>query len=199
MASTSFSAKSPPTKPRNADRRTREYLMPAEVEALVSAARGIGRYGHRDATLILMMYRHALRVSEVSQLRWELIDLKMALLHVRRLKSGVPSVHPLHGPERRALRRLKTQYPGMAYVFISQRGSPLTARAIRHIVLRAGEAAQLPLLVHPHMLRHACGFYLANRGVDTRAIQHYLGHRNLQHTVRYTELTPQRFSEFWED
>lgn len=199
MTSASFSAKSPPAKPRNADRRTREYLMPAEVAALVSAARRIGRYGHRDATLILMMYRHALRVSEVSQLRWELIDLKMALLHVRRLKSGVPSVHPLHSPELRALRRLKTQYPGMAYVFISQRGSPLTARAIRHIVLRAGEAAQLPLPVHPHMLRHACGFYLANRGVDTRAIQHYLGHRNIQHTVHYTELTPQRFSEFWED
>lgn len=199
MTSASFSAKSPPAKPRNADRRTREYLMPAEVAALVSAARRIGRYGHRDATLILMMYRHALRVSEVSQLRWELIDLKMALLHVRRLKSGVPSVHPLHSPELRALRRLKTQYPGMAYVFISQRGSPLTARAIRHIVLRAGEAAQLPLPVHPHMLRHACGFYLANRGVDTRAIQHYLGHRNIQHTVHYTDLTPQRFSEFWED
>jgi type 1 fimbriae regulatory protein FimB/type 1 fimbriae regulatory protein FimE len=199
MVSAPFSAKSPPAKPRNADRRAREYLVPSEVEALMRTARGIGRYGQRDATLILMMYRHALRVSEVSRLRWELIDLKMALLHVRRLKSGVPSVHPLHGPELRALRRLKTQYPGMAYVFVSQRGSPLTARAIRHIVLRAGKAAHLPFPVHPHMLRHACGFYLANRGADTRSIQHYLGHRNIQHTVRYTELTPQRFSEFWED
>jgi type 1 fimbriae regulatory protein FimE len=199
MVNASFSAKSPPTKPRNVDRRTREYLMPAEVEALMNAARGIGRYGHRNATLILMMYRHALRVSEVSHLRWDLIDLKMALIHVRRLKSGVPSVHPLHSPELRALRRLKTQYPGMAYVFVSERGSPLTARAIRHIVLCSGEAAELPFPVHPHMLRHACGFYLANRGVDTRAIQHYLGHRNIQHTVRYTELAPQRFSDLWED
>jgi type 1 fimbriae regulatory protein FimE len=195
----SFSAKLPPTKPRNVDRRTREYLMPSEVDQLMRTARGIGRYGHRDATLILMMYRHALRVSEASHLRWDLIDLKMALVHVCRLKNGVPSVHPLHGPELRALRRLKTEYPGMAYVFVSERGSPLTTRAIRHIILRAGEAVGLPFPVHPHMLRHACGFYLANKGVDTRSIQHYLGHRTIQHTVRYTELAPQRFSEFWED
>jgi integrase len=132
-------------------------------------------------------------------LRWDLIDLKMALFHVRRLKNGMPSVHPLHGPELRALRRLKMEYPGLAYVFISERGSLLSARAIHHIILRVGEEADLPFPVHPHMLRHACGFYLANKGIDTRSIQHYLGHRTIQHTVQYTELAPQRFSEFWED
>jgi type 1 fimbriae regulatory protein FimE len=199
MDRASFSAKLPPAKPKNVDRRAREYLTPSEVDQLIHTARKVGRYGHRDATLILMMYRHALRVSEVSGLRWDLIDLKRALFHVRRLKNGMSSVHPLHGPELRALRRLKMEYPGPAYVFISERGSPLTARAIRHIILRVGEEADLPFPVHPHMLRHACGFYLANKGIDTRSIQHYLGHRTIQHTVRYTELAPQRFSEFWED
>ena len=125
--------------------------------------------------------------------------MKAALLHVRRLKHGIASVHPLHGPELRALRKLQQVNPGRAYVFLSERGSPLSDRTIRHIILRAGVDAQLPFPVHPHMLRHACGFYLANKGVDTRSIQQYLGHRNSQHTVRYTELAPQRFRDFWDD
>lgn len=199
MSQTSFSAKSPPTKPKNTERRTREYLTPTEVERLIKAARRVGRHGQRDATLVLMMYRHALRVSEASGLRWEQIDLALGLLHVQRAKNGVPSAHPLRGPELRALRKLQQAYPRTPYVFLSERGSPLTERAIRHIILRAGEQVPLPFPIHPHMLRHACGFYLANKGVDTRAIQHYLGHRNIQHTVRYTELAPQRFNEFWDD
>ena len=199
MGEASFSAKFPPPKPKNADRRTREYLTSAEVDQLRRAARRVGRHAHRDATLILLMYRHALRVSEIGALRWDQIDLKSALVHVRRIKNGVPSVHPLHGPQLRALRRLKNDHPGMAYVFLSERGSPPTDRTIRNIVLRAGREAGLPFPVHPHMLRHACGFYLANKGVDTRSIQHYLGHRNIQHTVRYTELAPHRFDGFWDD
>ena len=199
MGETPFSAKLPPPKPKNADRRAREYLTFAEVDQLMRAARRVGRHGDRDATLILLLYRHGLRVSEIGGLRWNQIDLKTALLHVRRLKSGVASVHPLHGPELRALRRLKNDHPGTAYVFLSERGSPLTDRTIRHIVLRAGQEAGLPFPVHPHMLRHACGFYLANQGLDTRSIQHYLGHRNIQHTVRYTELAPNRFNDFWDD
>lgn len=163
------------------------------------AAYRVGRHGQRDATLILIMYRHGLRVSEVNSLRWESIDLKMALLHMRRLKHGVASAHPMHGPELRALRQLKRDNPGLSYVFMSERGAPLSDRTIRHIILRAGEEAQLPFPVHPHMLRHACGFYLTNKGIDTRSIQHYLGHRNIQHTVRYTELSSQRFLDFWDD
>jgi integrase len=115
MRRPSFSAKLPPTKPKNTDRRAREYLTPAEVERLIGAARKVGRHGHRDATLLLLMYRHGLRVAEVSRLRWEHIDVHAALLHVRRLKHGVSSVHPLHGPELRALRRLKTADLGGAY------------------------------------------------------------------------------------
>jgi len=173
--------------------------MPAEVERLIGAARQVGRHGHRDATLILLMYRHGLRVAEVSSLRWAHIDLPTALLHVRRLKHGVSSVQPLHGPELRALRRLQNAYPGRAYVFLSERDAPLTGRTIHHIISRAGVTATLPFPVHPPMLRHACGFYLANKNTDTRAIQQYLGHRNIQHTVRYTELAPQRFQDFWDD
>ena len=168
----SFSAKLPPTKPKNANRRAREYLTPAEVERLIKAARRVGRHGVRNATLMLLMYRHALRVSEASHLRWEQIDLDMALLHVRRAKNGVPSTHPLRGPELRALRQLKQVHPGTPYVFMSERGTPLTERAIHQIIFRTGEQARLPFPIHPHMLRHACGFYLANKGVDTRT-RHY--------------------------
>jgi type 1 fimbriae regulatory protein FimE len=199
MTHASFSAKFPPLKPKNIDRRTREYLTPAEVTQLMQAARHVGRHGHRDTTLILLMYRHGLRVSEVTSFRWESINLKMALLHVRRLKHGVAATHPLHGPELRALRKLQLAAPDLPYVFLSERGSPLSDRTIRHMMLRAGLDAQLPFPVHPHMLRHACGFYLANKGLDTRSIQQYLGHRHIQHTVRYTELAPQRFRDFWED
>jgi type 1 fimbriae regulatory protein FimE len=199
MTHASFSAKFPPPKPKNTDRRTRAYLTPTEVTQLMQAARHVGRHGHRDTTLILLMYRHGLRVSEVTSLRWESIDLKMALLHVRRLKHGVAATHPLHGPELRALRKLQHADPDLAYVFLSERGSPLSDRTVRHILLRAGIDAQLPFPVHPHMLRHACGFYLANKGIDTRAIQQYLGHRHIQHTVRYTALAPQRFRDFWDD
>jgi site-specific recombinase XerD len=120
-------------------------------------------------------------------------------LHVRRLKRGMAATHPLYGPELRALRKLHPATPALPYVFLSERGSPLSDRTIRHIILRAGLDAQLPFPVHPHMLRHACGFYLANKGIDTRAIQQYLGHRHIQHTVRYTELAPQRFRDFWDD
>jgi type 1 fimbriae regulatory protein FimB/type 1 fimbriae regulatory protein FimE len=190
----------PPRRAPNRQRRTREYLTPQEVEKLIRAAGRVGRHGHRDATLILLAYRHGLRVSELVALRWDQLDLEQGLLHVSRLKNGVPSTHPLRGPEVRALRRLRREYAdSAAYVFKNERGGPLTDSGVRKIVARAGEAAELGFSAHPHMLRHACGFKLANEGHDTRAIQHYLGHRNIQHTVRYTELSPDRFKRFWTD
>lgn len=132
-------------------------------------------------------------------MRWEQVDLRQGLLHVNRLKQGNSSVHPLRGPELRALRRLQRDYPTMPYVFSSERKAPLTPDAIRKIFARAGREAKLPFPVHPHMLRHACGYKLAQAGQDTRAIQHYLGHRNIQHTVRYTQLSTERFKDFWQD
>ena len=132
-------------------------------------------------------------------LRWDQLDLRQGLLHVNRRKNGMPSTHPLRGPELRALRRLQRGYEASAYVFTTERRGPLTDSAVRKIVARAAREAKLGFPVHPHMLRHACGFKLANEGHDTRAIQHYLGHRNIQHTVGYTELAPDRFKKFWLD
>lgn len=188
-----------PRRRRNAEVRSREYLTHDEVKALQKAAGAAGRHGQRDATLILLAYRHGLRVSELVSLRWDQVDLKSGLMHVRRQKNGTPSTHPLRGPEIRALRRLQRGYAETSYVFVSERKGPMTTSNIRKMLARAGQAAGLPFPVHPHMLRHSCGFKLANDGHDTRAVQHYLGHKNIQHTVRYTELAPGRFNGFWDD
>jgi type 1 fimbriae regulatory protein FimE len=195
----SFSGKSPPRKPKNIEVRPREYLTEDEVQRLIQAARRRGRHGHRDATLILMTYRHGLRVSEVTSLRWDVVDLSHGRVYVRRRKAGVASVQPLRGPEIRALRRLARESPSSPYVFVSERRGPLSGSAVRKLVARAGVAAGLSFPVHPHMLRHGTGYKLANDGHDTRAIQHYLGHRNIQHTVRYTQLASVRFRNFWND
>jgi site-specific recombinase XerD len=125
--------------------------------------------------------------------------LGLRLLYVRRLKNGVPSTHPLGGPETEALRRLLTGPQTSAYVFTSERHGRMTDSTVRKLMARAGKAAGLGFPVHPHMLRHATGYKLVNDGQDTRAIQHYLGHRNITHTVRYTELAADRFKGFWRD
>ena len=189
----------PPTKIPNLEKRSREHLFPQEVAAMISAAKKVGRHGLRDSTLILMAYRHGLRVSELVALRWSQVDFTGGTIYINRLKHGVSSTHPLRGIELRALRRLQREYPNSNYLFVSERGTVMAAATARGIIERAGVQAGLSLSVHPHMLRHACGFYLASRGHDTRAIQAYLGHKNIQHTVRYTELSPNRFQEFWSD
>ncbi len=190
---------SPPPRRSNKDVRPREYLTGDEVDRLIVAAKGLGRHGHRDATLILVAFRHGLRVSELVALRWDMVDLKQGLMHVSRLKNGVASTHPIRGPEIRALRRLQRDYPDTPYLFVSERKGPLTTSAVRKIVARAGQSVGIGFPVHPHMLRHSTGYKLANDGHDTRAIQHYLGHKNIQHTVRYTELSASRFKGFWKD
>jgi len=188
----------PPRRRRNAELRPREYLTEAEVERLIKAA-GKNRHGHRDATMVLVAFRHGLRAAELVRLRWDSVDLTQGKLHVSRVKSGSPSVHPISGKTSRALRRLKRESPETPYVFVSERGSPFTTTGFRKMVARLGVAAKFAFPVHPHMLRHACGYKLANQGVDTRSLQHYLGHKNIQHTVRYTELAPDRFKNFWRD
>ena len=189
----------PPKKVKNSARRVREHLNSAEIDKLMQAAKSTGRHGLRDATMILMAFRHGLRVSELVSLRWSHVDLKHGLLYVFRLKNGMASQHPLFGPELRALRQLQRDYPDTDYIFMSERGSPMTADTFRKIIARAGETAKLGMPIHPHMLRHSTGFKLANDGRDTRSIQHYLGHKNIQHTVRYTEIASIRFKEFWND
>jgi type 1 fimbriae regulatory protein FimE len=189
----------PPRRVPNAERRSREFLTSEEVESVIKASEKVGRHGFRDATLILIAYRHALRVSELVSLRWDQVDLNQGLLHVKRLKNGNPSTHPLHGPELRALRKLQRDYPSSPYVFTGERRGPLTASTVRKMVARAGVESGLEFPIHPHMLRHAAGYKLANDGVDTRAIQCYLGHRNITHTCVYTALSPDRFKDFWQD
>ncbi|SDB37237.1 tyrosine-type recombinase/integrase [Bauldia litoralis] len=186
-----------PRRLPNRELRTREHLTEGEVNKLIAAAKH-NRHGHRDATMILVAYRHGLRASELTDLRWEQVDFNAATLHVRRVKQGTPATHPIKGDELRALRRLRReQEPQSAFVFTSERDAPFTTAGFARMVERAAEAARLGIKAHPHMLRHACGFALANKGHDTRALQAYLGHKNIQHTVRYTELAPTRFKDFW--
>jgi integrase len=186
-----------PRRLPNGKLRAREYLTEAEIERLMAAAKR-NRYGHRDATMALVAYRHGLRASELVDLRWEQVDFRTASLHVRRVKQGSPSVHPILGDELRALRRLqRDQESRSPFVFTSERGAPFTTAGFARMIERAGTEAKLGFKAHPHMLRHACGYALANKGHDTRALQAYLGHRNIQHTVRYTELSPMRFKDFW--
>src|ERR1700694_813777 len=190
----------PPPRGRNRDVRPREYLTPKEVERLITAAKkGDRRYGLRDATMILVAFRHGLRVSELCSLTWDQIDFSQGMMHVRRLKGGIASVQQIGGEEMRMLRALKREDNAGRFVFMTERGAPMTPAGFRKLVARLGAVAKFPFPIHPHMLRHACGYKLANDGQDTRALQHYLGHKNIMHTVRYTELSPERFKNFWED
>ena len=189
----------PPRRRPNSTTRSREYLTDAEVARLITAA-SFNRYGHRDATMILLAYRHGLRASELVALRWDSVDFGHGRIHVNRAKNGSPAVHPLSGRELRALRRLRREQElESPFVFTSERGAPFTTAGFRKMIARLGVAAGFGFPVHPHMLRHACGFHLANQGTDTRSLQAYLGHKNIQHTVRYTELSPTRFKNFWPD
>lgn len=192
-----FSRNTPPSK--KSSQREREYLRPSEVNAMIGAAQKVGRHGVRDGAIILLMFRHGLRTAELVALKWSQIDLGGGYIEIHRVKNGHDSIHPLRSPELRALRQIQRDYPDSSYVFVSERKAPLSTRSIRNIIARAGEIAQIAFPVHPHQLRHACGYYLASLGHDTRAIQDYLGHKNIHHTVRYTQMSPQRFEKFWRD
>ena len=161
----------------------RDRMKPSTSSPL---ARRRGRNGVRDAAAILL--------AELCQLRWSQIDLRHGRLQVNRAKGRIESVHPLHGPELRALRPLQGAGP---YVFVTEAGAPTTTAWFLRMVQRTGRAAKLPFPVRPHMLRHSTGYKLANDGADTRSLAHYLGHRNLQSTARYTALAPDRFKGFW--
>jgi type 1 fimbriae regulatory protein FimB/type 1 fimbriae regulatory protein FimE len=189
----------PPSKPRNKDVREREFLTPAEVKKLIEAARSTGRHGERDALLILMSYRHALRVGEIIDLEWDQVKLESKKIHVERMKNGDDSIHYLESDELMGLRRLRRDHPQSNHVFCSEREGPLSSRTVHWIVARAGENANMKFPVHPHMLRHSKGFQLAGKGVDTRAIQAYFGHKNIQHTANYTKLDKPQFKDFGKD
>jgi type 1 fimbriae regulatory protein FimB/type 1 fimbriae regulatory protein FimE len=188
-----------PRRQKNAELRTREHLSENEIERLMEAARK-NREGHRDALMILMAYRHGLRASELCDLQWSQVEVESSVIHIRRVKNGNPSTHPLTGKELRALRRLQRKAACSTFVFTSMRGTPFTVSGFRRMLERAAaDAGMEALKVHPHMLRHAAGYQLANQGTDTRTIQAYLGHRNISNTVRYTELSAARFKGLFRD
>ena len=186
-----------PGRRPNAELRPREHLTEREVQKLIGAARG-NRWGPRDSTMLLIAFRHGLRVSELCGLQWSDVEFQSGTLHLRRAKGGATSTHPLLGDELRALRALKREAKS-PFIFVSERGAPFSVAGLQKLVERAGIEARMPFKVHPHMLRHATGFALANKGTDTRTLQAYLGHRSIQSTVRYTELAPGRFKNIWRD
>ena len=184
-----------PTRRPNSEIRPREHLTEREVEKLIDAAKG-NRWGQRDSTMLLVAFRHGLRASEVCGLQWSDVEFESGTLHLRRAKGGATATHPLLGDELRALRALKREAES-PFIFVSERGAPFTTSGLAKLIERAGVEAKLPFPVHAHMLRHACGYALANKGTDTRTLQAYLGHRSIQSTVRYSELAPGRFKNLW--
>jgi site-specific recombinase XerD len=181
----------------NSSVRTREYLTGAEIERLMSAARSSSRHGHRDATMILIGYRHGLRASELCDLQCRRSSLRRAACTSVGPRTARRVSHPMQGDEIRALRRLQREQGASSHVFMTEREGPMTPKAFHALFGRIGVRAKMPFRVHPHMLRHGCGYALGNAGHDTRALQAWLGHKNIQHTVRYTELAPDRFRDFW--
>lgn len=180
----------------DAHEREKDYLSEAEVEQLRNTARR-GRHGQRDDLLILLMFRHGLRVSEAIRLRKDQMNLKEARIEVRRLKGGLDVEHTIAGDELRAIKAyLRTREDHLPWLFLNERGTPMTRQAVNYLFRELGKLAKLPH-VHPHQLRHGCGFYLANNGQDTRLIQDYLGHRDPRHTARYTRTAARRFEGLW--
>jgi type 1 fimbriae regulatory protein FimB len=166
------------------------------MDRLLAAAKK-GRHGARDYLLMTMMYRHGLRVSEAIALRRDDINLAQARMWVRRLKNSLSVEHPISGDELRLIKSyLRARTDRLPWLFVSERGQPFTRRAVFYLIRTAGECAGLKG-VHPHMLRHSCGYYLANKGTDLRTMQDYLGHRDPRHTVHYTRVAGSRFEGLW--
>src|ERR1700730_11103297 len=170
------------------------------MKRFLDAARG-SRHGTRDYVMLLMAYRQGLRVSELIDLRLKDIDLETARLYVRRKKGSLSTHQPIEGDELRALRawlreRERRSDARSTYLFLSERG-PMTRQAVNYLVAQASKRAKVRFHVHPHMLRHSTGYYLANRNYDTRLVEDYLGHRNIAHTVRYTRTAAARFEGLW--
>jgi integrase len=181
---------------KNSEYRQREYLTEAEIDSLLAIAGG-SRNPVRDRLLILMAFRHALRVSELVDVRWQQIDLNTATIHIRRAKNGTPGIHGLQGDELRLLRTLRREHPHADFVFMSERKSPLSIVGAQRLIERLGESAELPFPIHAHMLRHAAGYALAARGIDTRTLQAFMGHRSIANTVIYTAVADKRIRTIW--
>jgi integrase len=185
-----------PIRKENKHYRSREYLTLAEINKIITAAGERGRHKHRDRTLLMMMFRHGLRAIEACHLKWDAVMLDEGTIWINRVKGSESGFHPILADEKQALVQLQSLYPGSIHLFANERGDYLSPDAIAKIVERATIAAGVSIKVHPHQFRHACGYHLASQGATTRDIQAYLGHKNIQHTVRYTAQNPKRFEHF---
>lgn len=184
---------------KNEDYRQREYLTPKEIELLLKAAKDDEKHGHRNYCLILLAYYHGLRAFEVCSMTWEQINFNESSVFVKRIKGSKSGFHPLKGVELRALRKLQRDTKDSKYLFNGiNLGTALSTVRFRQIMEAIGKAAGLGDHIHPHMLRHSTGFYLA-QSQDLRVIQNYLGHKNISNTVRYTELDSSRFDNLFQD
>ena len=177
--------------------RSREYLSKEEVEKMMSKARKVSRYPERDECLIATMYYHGLRVGEAVKLKWDQIDFYRNILHVSRAKGGVDSTHPIPPIERKLLYKLN-QINDYEYIFIGERKEPMSTRNAYRIITNIGKRIKLGFTIHPHMLRHGCGYYLADRDTNLRVIQSYLGHSNIANTTIYTQLSSNKFKGLWQ-
>jgi type 1 fimbriae regulatory protein FimB len=190
------------TKPKT-EKTDRKHLTDREVMALIEAATETSRNQERDRCILLLAYRHGFRVSELCAVPLDHVDIEGRILHVKRLKRGLSTTHPLRADELRAIKawlKVRAEMKPPASVkafFISEQRKRLHRSTVNYLLKTASAAASLPFTAHPHMLRHACGFALADQGADTRLIQDYLGHRKIEHTVKYTATNPARFERLW--
>ncbi|MGG8220192.1 tyrosine-type DNA invertase [Klebsiella aerogenes] len=187
----------------NSDIKKRNFLTQNEIESLLNAANS-GPHAARNYCLTLLCFIHGFRASEICRLRISDIDLRSKCIYIHRLKKGFSTTHPLLNKEIQALKRwldIRDEYPQSTskWLFLSRKGNPLSRQQFYQIISASGDQAGLPLEIHPHMLRHSCGFALANMGIDTRLIQDYLGHRNIRHTVWYTASNAGRFYGIWDN
>lgn len=188
-------------KPTQKSRKAPKFLTEGQVENLIQAAykNRSKFYRKRNALLVMMMFRHGLRRNEAVGLEWSQINLEDGQITIHRLKNGKMCVHPIKERELRMLREFKKICPSEIFVFTSHSGEAVGESVMRDVLKSLGKECKYAFTVHPHMLRHGCGYYLANKGVDTRAIQDYLGHQDIKKTVIYTEMAPNRFNNFWKE
>jgi site-specific recombinase XerD len=209
----------PPPRQKNEDVREREYFTPDEVTRLQNEALKFGRYPLRDSTMIMLAFGHGLRVSELVSAMWDRsetdeaarkvttrINLKDETIYIRRSKGSRSGEHDLRKCEVTSLKKLVKEmknrdedYEQRGHVFVNERGGPMSSSSFHKIVARAGRDAGFSFPAHPHQLRHACGFKMINDGIDVRKVQVWMGHRNIQHTVRYTEVDPKQLKGLWKD